>query len=50
MYARGGEHTPQVVRLVCGPHNQLLAERELGKAWMARAQNHSRRSESDPLT
>ena len=33
-YGRGGGHGPDNIRLLCRPHNVLLAERDYGKAWM----------------
>lgn len=32
--ADGGESTPANLRLLCGPHNQLMAERRFGEAFM----------------
>jgi energy-coupling factor transporter ATP-binding protein EcfA2 len=40
--AQGGTSTVANVRLLCGPHNQLVAEQAFGRAFMER-----RRSESD---
>jgi len=33
-YGRGGDHSPDNIRLMCRAHNALLAEREYGKEWM----------------
>ena len=35
-FGRGGDHSVENLRLMCRTHNQLLAEREYGKAKMAR--------------
>lgn len=35
-YARGGDHSPENIRLVCRTHNMLLAEQEYGREKMAR--------------
>ncbi len=35
-FGRGGEHSPEVLRLMCKAHNALLAERDYGKEVMAR--------------
>jgi 5-methylcytosine-specific restriction endonuclease McrA len=40
--ARGGTSTVSNVRLLCGPHNQLVAEQTFGRAFM-----REKRSESD---
>ncbi|MFO7915788.1 MAG: HNH endonuclease signature motif containing protein, partial [Candidatus Krumholzibacteriales bacterium] len=31
-YARGGDNSPENLRLLCARHNRLMAEREYGKA------------------
>lgn len=36
LYARGGDHSPENIRLMCRVHNALLAEQEYGKEKMAR--------------
>ena len=35
-FARGGDHRPENIRLMCRTHNLLLAEREYGSEWMDR--------------
>ena len=35
-YARGPDHSPENMRLVCKAHNMHLAERDFGKDWMSR--------------
>lgn len=35
-YGFGGDHSPQNIRLMCRAHNEYLAERDYGKATMAR--------------
>ncbi len=34
-YGRGAGHDPQRIKIVCGPHNRLLAEQEYGKEHLA---------------
>jgi hypothetical protein len=34
-YGLGGGHDPQRLKIICGPHNRLLAEEEYGKEHMA---------------
>jgi 5-methylcytosine-specific restriction endonuclease McrA len=36
-FARGGAATPENLRLLCAPHNQLEAERVYGSDWMRRS-------------
>ncbi|MGH2571370.1 MAG: HNH endonuclease [bacterium] len=36
-FARGGSGTPENLRLLCAPHNQLEAERVYGEEWMRRS-------------
>lgn len=44
-FARGGEHTPQNLRLVCRAHNALLAERDYGRDFI-RAKSWRKPSDS----
>ena len=32
-FAEGGEHTVENLRVLCRPHNQLLAEQKFGRVW-----------------
>ena len=32
-FAEGGEHTMENLRVLCRPHNQLLAEQKFGRVW-----------------
>jgi hypothetical protein len=40
--ARGGEHSPEVLTLLCKAHNTLLAEQDYGKERMARYRGAAR--------
>ena len=33
-HARGGQPTPDNIRVLCAPHNRLLAERDFGRAYV----------------
>ena len=40
-YARGGDHSPENIQLMCAPHNRYLAECEYGKDVMERYRRSS---------
>jgi 5-methylcytosine-specific restriction endonuclease McrA len=42
-FGRGGEHSPEVLCLMCKPHNALMAEQDYGKEVMARYRRGARR-------
>ena len=46
-FARGGSATLENIRMLCGPHNRLLAERDYGRAFVHQriesARSHERR-------
>ncbi len=42
-FGRGGEHSPEVLRLMCKTHNALMAEQDYGKEVMARYRRGARR-------
>ena len=42
-FGRGGEHSPEVLCLVCKTHNLLLAEQDFGKEKMARYRRRANR-------
>lgn len=49
-FGRGGSHSPDVLCLMCPPHNQLMAEEDYGKEVMARFRRSSGRvSEPAPV-
>jgi hypothetical protein len=41
-FARGGEHSPEVLTLLCKVHNTLLAEQDYGRERMARYRGAAR--------
>ena len=47
-YSLGGGHEVQNLRLLCRPHNQLHAERTLGREFMERFQSQSPGSDRVP--
>jgi len=46
--ARGGESTPENLRLLCRAHNQLTAEREFGAEFMERKRTDAKRRSRGP--
>jgi len=48
-FGRGGEHSPEVLCLMCRAHNQLVAEQDYGKKKMARFRRPARR-DSKPMS
>jgi hypothetical protein len=48
-FAKGGDHSPENIRLMCHAHNALLAEQEYGKKKMALHRDQRRRA-SEPAS